>query len=232
MIFHRRAILRMALKMSALGFASLLPSPVRAMVKPGMRSITGDVRINGVAAQMDMLVNPGDTVTTGPGAQATLVSGFNAYLIRGDGEIEFPEDNTTEKVLRVVSGQIVSVFGPGELTIDTPLATIGIRGTGAYVEVWQERNYVCLCYGEAQLLPKLDPHYAENLKTTHHEGPRNFYAKPKEHGGKVIEPADMVNHTDEELILLESLVGRIPMFGPKPIKMPKKDGKGGYSITK
>jgi hypothetical protein len=32
----------------------------------------------------------------------------------------------------------------------------------------------------------------------------------------VIEPAPVINHTDEELILLESLVGRVPPFGSTP----------------
>ncbi len=220
---YRRRILRWSLKMSALGLTGLLPQTVQAMIKPGMKSKRGDVRINGKMAAMGMMVNPGDTLTTGPGAEATLISGFNAFLIRGDGEIMFPEENTPEKVLRVVSGQLLSVFGKEDLTIDMPLATIGIRGTGIYVESWQDRNYVCLCYGKARLLPKLDPYYLEDLNTFHHDAPQNFHAKPEEHGGKVIEPAEMVNHTDEELIMLENLVERIPLFGPKPIKMPKKE---------
>nr|MBC8238834.1 hypothetical protein [Alphaproteobacteria bacterium] len=163
MFVNRRSLLRIALKMGALGLTSFLPAPVQAMIKPGMRSMRGEVRINGMAAGMDALINPGDTLTTGPGAEATLISGFNAYLIRGDGEIMFPEDNATEKVLRVVSGQLLAVFGAGDVTIDLPLATIGIRGTGIYVEAWKERNYVCLCYGEARLSPKLEPHYMEEL---------------------------------------------------------------------
>ena len=32
----------------------------------------------------------------------------------------------------------------------------------------------------------------------------------------------MENHMDEELILLDSLADRIPLFGRKPIKMPEK----------
>lgn len=225
MMFSRRQMLRFALRAGALGLAGLLPGPVRAMIKPGMRSVTGDVRINGEPAGLDAIVAPGDVVTTGPGAEATLIQGFNAYLIRGDGEIMFPEETPAAKVLSVVQGQLISVFGKENLEIDMPLATIGIRGTGVYVEAWPDRNYICLCYGQARIIPKMDEHYLEALDTFHHNAPRNLYAKPEEHGGKLIEPAEMINHTDEELILLESLVGRIPLFGPKPIKMPQKDDK-------
>jgi len=219
-MINRRTLLRYSLKMSALGLTALLPAPLAAMVKPGMRSIKGDVRINGQVAGLDAVVGPGDKVTTGEGGEATLISGFNAFLIRSDSEIVFPEDNATQKVLQVASGRILSVFGADKLTIDVPFATIGIRGTGVYVEAWPTRNYLCLCYGRAVLKSKLNPNVRESLSTRHHEAPRTLHADPGAHGGKYFAPAKMVNHTDVELIMLEALVGRIPLFGPEPIKMP------------
>jgi len=223
MTIDRRDTLRWALRISAFGLVGLLPAPLAAMVKPGMRTMRGDVQINGRTASASQIVNPGDRLTTGPGAEATLISGFNAYLLRGDGDIVFPEDNAAQKVLRVISGQLISVFGPGAQSIDMPLATIGIRGTGIYVEAWADRNYVCLCYGRAVLKSKLNPAVREGLSTFHHNTPRTVHRHPDRHGGLFIEPAEMVNHQDEELILLEALVGRVPLFGPKPIKMPKKE---------
>jgi hypothetical protein len=56
---------------------------------------------------------------------------------------------------------MLSVFGPEKLTIDTPLATNGIRGTGVYVEITPYRSYVCLCYGQADLQAKLNPAVSE-----------------------------------------------------------------------
>jgi hypothetical protein len=219
-LFNRRALLRLALHVSAFGLAGFLPRSLAAMVKPGMHTVTGDVRVNGTQVVAGTMVNPGDRVTTGPDGQAVLVIDFNAFLIRDNSEIIFPEKGAVEKVLRVVSGRIMSVFGPGPVRIDMPLATIGIRGTGIYLETYPEHNYVCLCYGRAVLKSKLEPRVREGLNTTHHDGPRNFYAAAKAQGSKYIEPAKMVNHKDIELIMLEALVGRIPLFGPKPIKMP------------
>ena len=190
------------------------------MIKPGMRSIEGDVRINGKAATTGQIIAPGDNLTTGPEAQAVLIHGFNAYLARGNSNIIFPEDTVTQQVLTVISGQVLSVFGSGELTIDMPVATIGIRGTGVYVEAWAEHDYVCLCYGRATLKSKLNSSVSLILDTFHHDAPKNFFASPKDHDGLFYEKAEMINHKDEELIMLEALVGRIPLFGPKPIKMP------------
>ena len=80
---------------------------------------------------------------------------MDAYPLRSSSELIFSKTNTAKKNLTIVSGRILSVFGPGKLTIDTPLATIGIRGTGVYMEITPYRSYVCLCYGQADLQAKL-----------------------------------------------------------------------------
>jgi len=219
MIINRRRILSWALGASYFGLAGLLPRPLAAMVKPGIRNIRGDVRVNGRAASRDEVLQPGDTLSTGAIGEAVFVVDANAYLLRPGGEIVLPEKSPAENILTVVSGKLLSVFGPGDMIIDTPVATIGIRGTGAYIEVLEERTYVCLCYGWAELTSKLNPDVNERLYTRHHNSPRNFNADPAAHGGVYLEPAKMVNHIDEELIMLEALVGRIPLFGPEPIKM-------------
>ncbi len=223
MTINRRTVLQWALKMSYFGMASLLPAPVAAMVKPGMRSVRGDVRVNGTSADPGLIVRPGDRLTTGLTGEAIVVIDANAYLLRPEGEIVFPEQNAAEKVLSVVSGKLLAVFGPGDLILDLPLATIGIRGTGLYVEATPEKDYVCLCYGKAVLRSKLNVVITEQLDTFHHDMPRNFHANPADHSGLFIEPAKMVNHIDEELIMLEALTQRIPLFGPDPIKMPDQN---------
>lgn len=91
------------------------------------------------------------------------------------------------------------------------------------MEITPDRNYVCLCYGQADLQAKLNPAVSEQLNTFHHDAPRYFHAKPQEHNGLFIESAEMENHMDEELILLESLADWVPLLGPKPIKMPEKN---------
>jgi hypothetical protein len=114
--------------------------------------------------------------------------------------------------LRVVTGALLSVFEPGkEKQIRTATAAIGIRGTGVYVELEGSRTYVCTCYGESQLVPVDDPGLAETVRTEHHDQPRYIYPKGMP---RMIEKAPVVNHTDAELVLLESLVGRTVPFDP------------------
>ena len=114
--------------------------------------------------------------------------------------------------LRVLTGALLSVFQRGRpKQIRTGTATIGIRGTGIYIEVQKNRTYACLCYGEAELVPVDEPKEAEVVRTTHHDQPRYIYPKGMP---RMIELAPVVNHTDAELILLESLVGRKVPFDP------------------
>ena len=158
--------------------------------------------------------------------KTTFAVGENARMVL-DEMIFDPGSNNVSSVTSLLQGAFVIITGeigklsPESVVINTPAAQIGIRGTGIYLEVYPERNYVCLCYGRAVLKSKLEPRVREALNTTHHEGPRNFHADPKARGTKFIEKAKMVNHKDTELIMLEALVGRIPKFGDKPIKMPE-----------
>ncbi len=219
MTIDRRSVIRGAVCVGAFGLTSAWVRRLAAMVPPGMQALRGEARVNGSPVGVGAEIAPGDRVTTGPDAEAVFVVGEDAFLLRGDGEITLPEAGPVERVLTVISGRLLSVFGNDRLTIDTPVATIGIRGTGAYVETYEDRDYVCLCYGRAELRSKVSISYTKSLDTVHHDDPRMLYADPDMHGGRLFDLAPMVNHEDEELIMLEALVDRIPLFGPEPIRM-------------
>ena len=66
--------------------------------------------------------------------------------------------------------------------------------------------YFCLCYGDAVVD---GPGMAsKTVKTTHHEEPLIL----RDGGVMTAEPGPFRNHSDAELIMLESLVGREPPF--------------------
>jgi hypothetical protein len=118
--------------------------------------------------------------------------------------------------LRIATGAVLSVFAPRERKqIETPSAAIGIRGTAVYVEVEPQRTYVCTCYGEAVLSARDDPSSRETVRTEHHDQPRYIMARG---APQMIMSAPVVNHTDAELSLLESVVGREPPFVGKGYK--------------
>ena len=116
--------------------------------------------------------------------------------------------------LRIITGAVLSVFTPGQpKRVQTATATIGIRGTAVYIEAVEVRTYVCTCYGEADIESAADPSARETIRTQHHEQPRYVMAKGSP---QMLMIAPVINHTDAELTMLESLVGRQPPFAPWP----------------
>ena len=179
-------------------------SPIQA----GLRKLTGKVTINGRTAHEGMLVTLGDTVVTGPGAEAIYVIDQDAFLQRADTEVTFGQDAAA--FFRIVTGRLLSVFGHGAKRLVVPTATIGIRGTGCYIDTDQNKTYFCLCYGEAEVTPLAAPQEQEVIRTQHHDHPMYISAVPKMSTAMV--PAEVINHTDIELTMLEQLVGRLPPF--------------------
>lgn len=184
----------------------------------GIRHMSGEVTVNGRPAAEGMRILAGDTVVTGDASEAITVFGRDAFLQRADSRIQFGTNvgDSAAFLLRVITGRLLSVFGKGEVRIVTPTATIGIRGTGCYIEAQPGRVYFCLCYGVAELIPTAAPNERELIRSKHHDHPMYIYDDPKM--PTMMVPAGVFNHFDAELVMLESLVGRRPPFvgGGKP----------------
>lgn len=207
----RREWLRRALLAGA-----SLPLLLRDALAAGKRAsrmiaVEGAVLINGAVARTGALVKPGDSVRTAAGATAVFAIGADAFLLRENSELETSGRRALADSLRLVTGKLLSVFGKGRRNITTPTATIGIRGTGIYIETEVRRTYVCTCYGQVQLQASNMPSARETVRTIHHDAPRYIHAEG-EKPIKMIEAAPVVNHSDAELIMLEALVGRKPPF--------------------
>ncbi len=184
-------------------------------VSPGVYKMHGDVTVNGKPARMGQLIGPGDTVVTGADSEAIYVIGRDAFLQRDKTTLMFGAD-AAKSLFRVVTGRVLSVFGKSQdkRTLQATTATIGIRGTGCYIEDEGSgaaaRTYFCLCYGSVELTPSAAPQESESYSTGHHEKPMYIYNDMKM--PKMMVPAGVINHTDDELTMLESLVGRWPPF--------------------
>ncbi len=176
--------------------------------RSGLRGFRGNVTINGAPASFNMEVRPGDTVRTGPGAEAIYVIGRDVFMQRGNAHVAFGSGAATD-LMRVITGQLLSVFDRSQRRIATPAATIGIRGTGCYIEAGEEKTYFCLCYGEAVIARAGDSAQMETVRTRHHDKPMWLRDAP---GQEMMSAAGVINHTDAELTLLEGLVGRKPPF--------------------
>ena len=200
--------------LGAAGISSLIREALangNKPVSPGMNKVTGTVTVNGKPAQQGMLIGAGDTIITGAGGEAIYVIGQDAYLQREKSTVSFAANvaGGAVSVMRVLTGKILSVFGKGDKKLETSSATIGIRGTGCYIEAEENRVYFCLCYGVAEVAPAADPSHIERIETKHHDHPIYIH---KDSAMPMMVDASVINHTDAELELLESLTGRFPPF--------------------
>jgi hypothetical protein len=198
---RRRLLQQMAAGVAG-GLSGLLQQALAAQpsgVRQGLHRADGTVLVNGQPAGAGMILPPGATVDTSDASQAIYVVGSDAYLQRSRSQVVISSGGAAG-VFRVITGAVVSVFGRGTgRTVRVPNATVGIRGTGCYVQIDSDGTYFCLCYGGAELTP--DGGAAISYTTEHHDRP--YWIRD----GSAI-PAAMQNHDDDELALLESLVWR------------------------
>jgi len=208
---RRRALVRLA---AGATLAGGIPGVIsRALAKgdlanrQGIQRLEGSVTVAGRKAQLGAAVNLGDRIETGAGSSAVAVVGQDAFLLRANSVIVVRGERGVLAQLLVESGRVLSVFGRKPVEVKASIASIGIRGTGAYLEVAPEEVYFCLCYGEAQVDGANMP--PRIVKTTHHEQPLLL----TQSGGVMqAQPGPFRNHTDAELVMLEALVGREPPF--------------------
>lgn len=201
-----------------------VPAPASAFfsasrkLSPGrsIHRVRGSVLVDGTPASAKTLITPTSTLETGKRSHVVFRVGTDAHILRENSRIELASvDGLVVDGLRLLTGALLSVFGerPADrpYRLLTPVASLGIRGTGIYVESGVDASYVCTCYGEVELGVHDDPALQEIVTTEHHEAPRYILAKPGEGGRRIIK-APMKNHTDAELVLIETIVGRKPPF--------------------
>lgn len=187
-------------------------------VEKGVARVEGDARINNVPAKPGMDVKAGDTVTTFANGQIVFVVNKDAFLVRANSQVQVQGSAGSAILtgLRIVSGALMSVFASGQRkTIRASAATIGIRGTGVYVESMPDKSYVCTCYGVTEIQSLDEPSMVERIETRYHDQPRYIMRKG---APEMMMSAPVENHTDAELIMLEALVGRTPPFGSTPFR--------------
>jgi hypothetical protein len=210
---RRREWMRRAAASGAWGVAGVSGWIANALAKgdlgavQGVNRLDGTASVGGKAARVGTPVPLGERVATGANSTAVVVVGDDAFLLRANTVIEARGSRGVLSDLLISSGRVLSVFSRKPVQIKAAHATIGIRGTGAYLEIDPGSVYFCLCYGEALVQGAgMEP---KAVKTTHHEQPLLLQEAS---GAMRMEPGPFRNHSDAELVMLEALVGREPPF--------------------
>lgn len=199
---------RRALLGGAVAGAALLSVPGQVHAAQ-LGEVMGELYVNGFRAPPGTAIKPGDRVLTGPDTSQSFAIGQDAFRMRPLTSVQI-EGNQFVAGLRVLTGGLLGVFGRGGTrTIRTATVTAGIRGTGIYVEASSIMSYFCTCYGEVDL-ECVSYGSKQRVKTDNHKA--NFiYGKID--SGRSIVAAPVVNHSNEELMALEKMVGRVSPLG-------------------
>ena len=216
----RRRLLLQALALGLIGGtslraaeASLFGDVPKKLSGRSIYKLDGNVRVNGRPASIDTIIRAADTVETDAGASIVFVVGKDAFILRGASKLvlsAYPREDSLIETLRLTAGKLLSVFGKGRQRLVTPTATVGIRGTGVYADANPQETYLCTCYGVVDLAHAQDRNSREIITSKHHDNPR--YIVAGQPPGRGIRPAPFKDHTDQELMLIEELVGRTPPF--------------------
>ena len=189
--------------------AIALPLPVRAAPPPGVvRELAGEAYLSGHRLTRDTLLQPGQTIETGEDGQVWFTVGEDAFLVRPRSRLRLDTSGAGAAVLdflRLVSGGLAATFSRGpRRRLVTPTSTIGIRGTGVYLEAAPAWTYACTCFGTTELSP-----YAKSAPVE--VTSRNHSARRIDRDGSVV-PVAFERHTSAEIAHLENLVGRPDPF--------------------
>lgn len=202
--YQRRSLLQGAALWAACGAGTgaLAQQPRSSIVE-----LRGDVYRNGQRIGTDATLAAGDQISTGPGSMVVFTVADTALMVRQNTQLALEGDTPTAvKVLRLLSGAAASVWGRGaDRKIVLPTATAGIRGTGVYAEVMADedhRGYLCNCYGTVDITAGTE---RRTSVASYHQA---FWAERTPRNGTLLSPAGAVNHTDEELEFLASLIGQ------------------------
>ena len=204
--FSRRQFLISA---AALPLAAIIPIQVLA-ASSVIHELQGIVTVNKKPLTRASSINNGDEIIVSKDGKLVFSIVDDAFLVRGGSTLQvYAEENSVlVSALRLVSGAMLGVYGKRKSTtrIYTATATIGIRGTAVYVAVTPQKLYTCTCYGHTDLIVGLDK---ADVIATHHNA---YVVTTGKNGNAQMKAFEVLDHTDDELRMLEALVGRKPIF--------------------
>lgn len=183
---------------------ALLPFRVSAQAPWGVvRDLVGEVTLNGVRVSRQTALQPGQTLATGADGNIRFTVGNDAFFLRPNSRLKLDATRPSEPFidfLRLLTGALGATFQRGmQRAIVTPTSTIGIRGTGVYIEAASDWTYACTCFGTTEVSGVMNERFP--VPAQRHEA-RLIQA------GMPIARAGFERHTDEEIAALEALVGR------------------------
>ncbi|MDB2562074.1 hypothetical protein N9X61_00570 [Sulfurimonas sp.] len=158
---------------------------------------SGEVLVNGEPVTTTTQIKQGDTIETKANSKIRFNIAKDAFLAKSNAKFKL-EKIGKKRVLNVLNGGVMAVFGGGNHGVATPNMTAGIRGTGIFAAVKDGKTYFCTCHGETVVEANGQ---RKVLKAKHH---KMVWITPT----LTKDTMDMQGHEDHEIVALEAMVGR------------------------
>ena len=200
------------LSRSAALAGALLPLPAVAQAQWGrVHEISGDVFLNGAPMATNAAVQGGHTVRTGANGRVWFSIAGDSYFLRPGSELRLRQSNWRESfidALRLVTGAMGATFKPGmQRSVFAQTATIGIRGTGVYVDTTADETYACTCFGTTEMYSPVGGAMMEAVRVSTENHLARRIRRDPQMGMRIIQ-APFERHTNDEMTRLERLAGR------------------------
>src|SRR3954468_18077366 len=191
---------------------ALLPLPAGAQVPFGVvHELVGQVTVNDVPLARQNALQAGQTIRTGVDGRVWFSLGSDAYFLRPNSSLRLDASKPKEPFIdfvRLVTGALGATFARGmRRTLIAPTATIGIRGTGVYLEAAPDIAYFCTCFGSTEILTAPSGNMMESVAVSTDNHQARMIHREAMSGMRILR-AGFIGHTNEEMARLESLVGR------------------------
>lgn len=194
---------------AALPLAAMVPINAAAATSK-IHDLQGTVTVNKKILTLQSVIRNGDEIIVSKDGKLVFSMGQDVFLLRGGAVLQVyaEHDSTLVNALRLVNGAMLGVFGKRKNTtrIYTATATIGIRGTAVYAAVTPDKLYTCTCYGHTDLIVG---QARDDIIATHHNA---HVVTTNSNGALHMKAFEVLDHNDDELRMLEALVGRKPLF--------------------
>ena len=164
--------------------------------------IEGDVQLNGSPADFDQIIEKESSIATGTASLCDLIFNQKNIVHIGENTI-FNVDmadapgtvNLSRGSLLFVAKKLLQIKDSANLTVITPTAVLGVRGTSFYVNAENENStYLCICNGSLHA-EDINGENELDLAAPHHRALRFI----KKNGSITHEDATLLYHGDSDV---------------------------------
>jgi hypothetical protein len=203
---------------AALAVPILLTLSGRAFANTNIHQLRGEVFINNRSASLSSRIAAGSKIVVSHGGELAFSIGNDAFLLKGGTAVELVGGSPLSGLRLLTGSMLASLESRSKpFRLVSSMAIVAVRGGAVYLSAEPHRLYTCSCYGETDL--RIGRHRQQISASSHtaHEIVKNPSGKTGDKmAGLALNDMDVIDHTDDELRMLESLVGRVPAFDRQP----------------